>query len=136
MGSSFGDRLKQERLSRQLTQGELGGDLYSASYISLLENAHREPTTDIIKQLARQLQMAPSTIAEWAQPASPAESEYLRLSLCARQCWDTRDYLGAATNAKAAARSGPHQPEPRDLVEHDVPERQLPAAQRRPCRGH
>ncbi|MEO6530620.1 MAG: helix-turn-helix transcriptional regulator [Specibacter sp.] len=103
MGSSFGDRLKQERLSRQLTQGELGGDLYSASYISLLENAHREPTADIIKQLARQLQMAPTTIAEWVQPASPAESEYLRLSLCARQCWDTRDYLGAATNATAAA---------------------------------
>lgn len=103
MGSSFGDRLKQERLSRQLTQAELGGELYSASYISLLENAHREPTADIIKQLAAQLQMAPSTIAEWVQASSPAESEYLRLSLCARQCWDTRDYLGAASNAKAAA---------------------------------
>ncbi|WP_165788017.1 helix-turn-helix domain-containing protein [Arthrobacter glacialis] len=103
MGSSFGDRLKQERLSRQLTQAELGGELYSASYISLLENAHREPTADIIKQLASQLQMAPSAIAEWVQASSPAESEYLRLSLCARQCWDTRDYLGAASNAKAAA---------------------------------
>ncbi|MHA7268553.1 helix-turn-helix domain-containing protein [Arthrobacter sp. HLT1-20] len=103
VGNSFGDRLKQERLSRQLTQGELGGELYSASYISLLENAHREPTTEIIKQLATQLQMSPSTIAEWVQASSPAESEYLRLSLCARQCWDTRDYLGAANNAKAAA---------------------------------
>lgn len=103
MGSSFGDRLKQERLSRNLTQGELGGEFYSASYISLLENAHREPTSDIIRQLASQLQLAPSSVAEWAHSASPEESECLRLSLCARQSWDTRDYLGAAANAKLAA---------------------------------
>ncbi|WP_449374407.1 helix-turn-helix domain-containing protein [Arthrobacter psychrolactophilus] len=104
MGSSFGDRLKHERLSRNLTQGELGGELYSASYISLLENAHREPTSEIINQLAEQLQLAPSSIAAWDRPVFPEESEYLRLSLCARQSWDTRDYSGAASNAKAAAR--------------------------------
>ena len=103
MGSSFGDRLKQERLSRNLTQGELGGEFYSASYISLLENARREPTSDIIRQLASQLQLAPSSVAEWAHTVSPEESECLRLSLCARQSWDTRDYLGAAANAKLAA---------------------------------
>ncbi|ALV46974.1 hypothetical protein MB46_17290 [Arthrobacter alpinus] len=104
MGSSFGDRLKQERLSRNLTQGELGGELYSASYISLLENAHREPTTEIINQLAEQLQLAPSSVAAWERPRFDQESECLRLSLSARQSWDTRDYSGAATNAKAAAR--------------------------------
>ncbi|MDJ0317825.1 helix-turn-helix domain-containing protein [Arthrobacter antibioticus] len=103
MGSSFGDRLKQERLSRSLTQGELGGELYSASYISLLESARREPTTDIIRQLARQLQLTPCTVAEWAETASPEESEYLRLSLSARQSWDTRDYVGAANSAQYAA---------------------------------
>lgn len=103
MGSSFGERLKQERLSRSLTQGELGGELYSASYISLLENARREPTADIIRQLARQLQLTPSTIAEWTQTTSPEESEYLRLSLYARQSWDTRDYVGAANSAQCAA---------------------------------
>ncbi len=103
MGSSFGERLKQERLSRNLTQAELGGALYSASYISLLENAHREPTTEIIKQLAQQLELAPSSVAQWAQSSTPAESEGLRLSLIARQSWDTRDYSGAASSAKAAA---------------------------------
>ncbi|MET4002266.1 transcriptional regulator with XRE-family HTH domain [Arthrobacter sp. UYCu511] len=104
MGSSFGDRLKQERLARHLTQGELGGELYSASYISLLENAHREPTVDIILQLARQLDLAPSSITVWAEGAATSkESGSLRLSLYAQQCWDTRDYLGAATNAQAAA---------------------------------
>ena len=103
MGSSFGDRLKQERLARHLTQAELGGDLYSASYISLLENAHREPTVDIIQQLARQLQLTPSSVADWVGSSTAEDSGSLRLSLCAQQSWDTRDYLGAATNAKAAA---------------------------------
>lgn len=103
MGSSFGERLKQERLSRNLTQGDLGGELYSASYISLLENAHREPTTEIIRQLATQLQVSPTSMAE--QPASTGaeDSECLRLSLCARQSWDTRDYAEAASSALAAA---------------------------------
>lgn len=103
MGSSFGDRLKQERVSRNLTQAELGGELYSASYISLLENAHREPTAEIIKQLAQQLQLAPASVAQWAQMPTPSATDCLRLSLVARQSWDTRDYLGAVTNAEAAA---------------------------------
>ncbi len=103
MGSSFGERLKQERLSRNLTQGELGGVLYSASYISLLENADREPTTEIIRQLATQLQVAPGSVAQWSESDSPADSECLRLSLCARQSWDIRDYAGAVASAQAAA---------------------------------
>ncbi len=112
MGSSFGERLKQERLSRDLTQGELGGELYSASYISLLENAHREPTIEIIRQLAGLLLTAPgSGTAEHADAsgagpdgaASARETDCLRLSLCARQSWDTRDYSGAAANALEAA---------------------------------
>lgn len=103
MGSSFGDRLRQERLARSLTQTELGGALYSASYISLLENGRREPTVEIIKQLSRQLQLAPHSIEEWVQPISAAESDYLIASLYARQCWDTRDYVGAAQSAGAAA---------------------------------
>jgi transcriptional regulator with XRE-family HTH domain len=103
VGSSFGDRLRQERLARSLTQAELGGALYSASYISLLENGRREPTVEIIKQLSRQLQLAPHSIEEWAQPVSTEESEYLLSSLYARQCWDTRDYAGAAQSSRAAA---------------------------------
>lgn len=101
MGNSFGERLKQERLQRHLTQAELGGELYSSSYISLLENAHREPTAEVIQELARRLELAPSSVAQWNQP--PHASECLRLSLCARQSWDTRDYLGAVTSAQAAA---------------------------------
>lgn len=103
MGSSFGDRLKQERISRGLTQAELGGELYSASYISLLENGRREPTVEIIRQLSRQLEMAPQSIEEWAHPVSAADNESLIASLYARQCWDTRDYAAASENAGIAA---------------------------------
>lgn len=102
MGSSFGERLKHERLSRNLTPGELGGGLYSASYISLLEDAHREPTVEIIGQLASQLQLAPPSMAE-TDPPSPETGECLRLSLCACQSWDTRDYSDAAAVAQSAA---------------------------------
>jgi len=103
VGSGFGERLKQERLERTLTQGELGGALYSASYISLLESGHREPTVEIIKALSQQLQLSPDTLQSWAQTASPEECGYLTASLNAWQCWDTRDFLGAAQNAETAA---------------------------------
>lgn len=103
MGSGFGDRLKQERLQRTLTQAELGGALYSANYISLLESGHREPTDEIIKALAEQLQLSTHTLQTWVHSASPEESEYLVASLNAWQCWDTRDFPGAAHNAQTAA---------------------------------
>lgn len=103
MGSSFGERLKQERISRNLTQGELGGALYSSTYVSLLESAHREPTAEIIQALAAQLHKTrPSTSAE-SEATDSSENECLRLSLCASQSWDTRDYSSAAVQAQAAA---------------------------------
>ncbi|WP_026556066.1 helix-turn-helix domain-containing protein [Arthrobacter sp. 35W] len=103
MGNSFGDRLRNERLARSLTQAELGGDLYSASYVSLLENGRREPTMEVIKQLAKQLQLAPHAVQEWTMPVSPAETAYLLAALYARQSWDMRDYAAAARQAGVAA---------------------------------
>lgn len=103
MGNTFGDRLKHERISRRLTQSELGGGLYSASYISLLENGRREPTAEIIAQLSRQLELAPASLEDWAHPVSAANNECLVTSLYARQCWDTRDYDSAAKYADSAA---------------------------------
>ena len=55
MGNGFGEKLRAERLERGLTQAELGKDLYSPSYISLLETGRREPTADVIEELARVL---------------------------------------------------------------------------------
>ncbi|MCZ2401823.1 helix-turn-helix transcriptional regulator [Paenarthrobacter sp. Z7-10] len=103
MGNSFGDRLRTERLSRSLTQAELGGDLYSASYVSLLENGRREPTPDVVKQLAKQLQLAPHAVQEWTSPVSEEEAGYLLTALYARQSWDMRDFVAAAKQAQTAA---------------------------------
>jgi pentatricopeptide repeat protein len=104
VGSGFGEKLRAERLERGLTQAELGKDLYSPSYISLLETGRREPTADVIEELARRLELAPKALEAWSQPISVSDAEYVLAGLYARQAWDLRDYPLAAEHAAAAAR--------------------------------
>ena len=104
MGNGFGEKLRAERLERGLTQAELGRDLYSPSYISLLETGRREPTADVIEELARRLELAPKALEAWSQPVSVSDAEYVLAGLYARQAWDLRDYPLAANHAAAAAR--------------------------------
>ena len=104
MGSGFGEKLRAERLERGLTQAELGKDLYSPSYISLLETGRREPTADVIEELARRLELAPKALEAWSQPISVSDAEYVLAGLYARQAWDLRDYTLAAEHAATAAR--------------------------------
>jgi transcriptional regulator with XRE-family HTH domain len=103
VGNGFGEKLRAERLERGLTQAELGRDLYSPSYISLLETGRREPTADVIEELARRLELAPKALEAWSQPVSVSDAEYVLAGLYARQAWDLRDYPLAATHAAAAA---------------------------------
>jgi pentatricopeptide repeat protein len=103
VGNGFGEKLRAERLERGLTQAELGRDLYSPSYISLLETGRREPTADVIEELARRLELAPKALEAWSQPVSLSDAEYVLAGLYARQAWDLRDYPLAATHAAAAA---------------------------------
>lgn len=103
MGNGFGEKLRAERLERGLTQAELGRDLYSPSYISLLETGRREPTADVIEELARRLELAPKALEAWSQPVSVSDAEYVLAGLYARQAWDLRDYPLAAKHAAAAA---------------------------------
>lgn len=104
MGNGFGEKLRAERLERGLTQAELGKDLYSPSYISLLETGRREPTADVIEELARRLELAPKALEAWSQPISVSDAEYVLAGLYARQAWDLRDYALAAEHAANAAR--------------------------------
>jgi transcriptional regulator with XRE-family HTH domain len=104
VGNGFGEKLRAERLERGLTQAELGKDLYSPSYISLLETGRREPTADVIEELARRLELAPKALEAWSQPISVSDAEYVLAGLYARQAWDLRDYALAAEHAAAAAR--------------------------------
>lgn len=103
MGNGFGEKLRAERLDRGLTQAELGKDLYSPSYISLLETGRREPTAEVIEELARRLELAPKALEAWSQPISVSDAEYVLAGLYARQAWDLRDYPLAASHAASAA---------------------------------
>ncbi len=103
MGNGFGEKLRAERLERGLTQAELGKDLYSPSYISLLETGRREPTAEVIEELARRLELAPKALEAWSQPISASDAEYVLAGLYARQAWDLRDYALAASHAATAA---------------------------------
>lgn len=104
MGNGFGEKLRAERLERGMTQAELGKDLYSPSYISLLETGRREPTAEVIEELARRLELAPKALEAWSQPISVSDAEYVLAGLYARQAWDLRDYPVAASHAASAAR--------------------------------
>jgi pentatricopeptide repeat protein len=104
VGNGFGEKLRAERLDRGLTQAELGKDLYSPSYISLLETGRPEPTADVIEELAHRLELAPKALEAWSQPVSVSDAEYVLAGLYARQAWDLRDYPLAASHAAAAAR--------------------------------
>ncbi|WP_461187787.1 helix-turn-helix domain-containing protein [Arthrobacter sp. Z4-13] len=103
MGNGFGEKLRAERLERGLTQAELGKDLYSPSYISLLETGRREPTAEVIEELARRLDLAPKALEAWSQPITVSDAEYVLAGLYARQAWDLRDYPLAASHAATAA---------------------------------
>jgi transcriptional regulator with XRE-family HTH domain len=103
VGNGFGEKLRAERLDRGLTQAELGKDLYSPSYISLLETGRREPTAEVIEELARRLELAPKALEAWSQPISVSDAEYVLAGLYARQAWDLRDYPLAASHAASAA---------------------------------
>jgi transcriptional regulator with XRE-family HTH domain len=103
VGNGFGEKLRAERLERGLTQAELGKDLYSPSYISLLETGRREPTAEVIEELARRLDLAPKALEAWSQPITVSDAEYVLAGLYARQAWDLRDYPLAASHAATAA---------------------------------
>jgi transcriptional regulator with XRE-family HTH domain len=103
VGNGFGEKLRAERLERGLTQAELGKDLYSPSYISLLETGRREPTAEVIEELARRLELAPKALEAWSQPITLSDAEYVLAGLYARQAWDLRDYPLAASHAATAA---------------------------------
>jgi transcriptional regulator with XRE-family HTH domain len=103
VGNGFGEKLRAERLERGLTQAELGKDLYSPSYISLLETGRREPTAEVIEELARRLELAPKALEAWSQPITVSDAEYVLAGLYARQAWDLRDYPLAASHAATAA---------------------------------
>lgn len=74
----LGRRLRQARLARGLSQGDLAGDDLSASYISLLEAGKRTPTEDVLARLADRLQCSTAYLVDGVDSG---EREKSRLTL-------------------------------------------------------
>jgi transcriptional regulator with XRE-family HTH domain len=133
VGNGFGEKLRAERLERGLTQAELGKDLYSPSYISLLETGRREPTAEVIEELARRLELAPKALEAWSQPISVSDAEYVLAGLYARQAWDLRDYPSPPATPPTPRRL-PWRQKHQRLVEHDLHAGRVPD-EARPTEG-
>jgi len=72
----FGQQLRHHRRVRGLTLGDLGALVgRPASYLSQLENGHREPRLSTVNQLADALGCAPAALLDQAPPNRRAELE-------------------------------------------------------------
>lgn len=69
----LGERIRQLRLSRGLSQTELGDGKYSGSYISHIESGRRRPGGDVLAFLADQLGLPVNELDPSDQEAADAE---------------------------------------------------------------
>ncbi|GGC80441.1 hypothetical protein GCM10011512_04000 [Tersicoccus solisilvae] len=107
ISTSFSKKLKEARLARGLTQAELAGDAYTASYISLLESGRRRPTDAIMSELAGRLGVTVDELRSFRQEVTTGTSiASIELEMEARQAWKNYDYdLAADFAARALASS-------------------------------
>lgn len=71
--TTFGAKLREERLARGLSQAALGQGRFSASYISHLERGTRNPTEEALSFLAEQLGVTYHTLLDDGEEATPDE---------------------------------------------------------------
>ncbi len=107
MEARFGAQLREARQRLGLTQTELGGTKYSASYVSLIENGRRAPTRSVLKDLAPVLGLDVAVLESWLSSADD-EAALSGLCLDAYQAWQERDFPLAHTAARHAAEAAAH----------------------------
>jgi transcriptional regulator with XRE-family HTH domain len=76
---SVGERVRNLRLSKHLSQAQLAGTELSDSYISLIESGKRTPTPAVVRLLASRLSCLPEYLSEGIEP-----EERLHLQVRAR----------------------------------------------------
>ncbi|HEY0541461.1 MAG TPA: helix-turn-helix domain-containing protein [Actinoallomurus sp.] len=76
---SVGERVRNLRLSKHLSQAQLAGTELSDSYISLIESGKRTPTPSVVRLLAGRLGCLPEYLSEGIEP-----EERLHLQVRAR----------------------------------------------------
>src|SRR3954471_18034382 len=65
---SVGERVRNLRLSKHLSQSQLAGTELSDSYISLIESGKRTPTPAVVRLLASRLGCLPEYLSEGIEP--------------------------------------------------------------------
>ncbi|ROO90756.1 transcriptional regulator with XRE-family HTH domain [Actinocorallia herbida] len=78
---SVGERVRDLRLTRRMSQAQLAGHDLSDSYISLIESGKRTPTPAVLKLLSERLGCTPEYLSEGIEPEQRAHIEVL-----ARHC--------------------------------------------------
>ncbi|HEY1824378.1 MAG TPA: XRE family transcriptional regulator [Acidimicrobiales bacterium] len=102
----FGQRLRHMRKRARLTLGELADAVgSSASYLSQLENGHREPRLSTVNQLASALDCRPADLLSSAAPHRRAELEVALAHIQADPAYAALGlpYLKASPRLDAAA---------------------------------
>ncbi|KQO01696.1 hypothetical protein ASF21_08815 [Arthrobacter sp. Leaf234] len=100
----FGEMLRQARGAKGLTQAELGAEVYSPSFISLLEQGQRQPTPDMVRHFAAQLGMDVQTLGWWVEsPAADDQPALATAMFAANYARDLQDDSLAASEAEHAA---------------------------------
>jgi transcriptional regulator with XRE-family HTH domain/predicted negative regulator of RcsB-dependent stress response len=72
---SVGERVRDLRLTRRMSQAQLAGHDLSDSYISLIESGKRTPTPTVLKLLAERLGCTPEYLSEGIEPEQRAHVE-------------------------------------------------------------
>ncbi|MEJ2577770.1 MAG: helix-turn-helix domain-containing protein [Kineosporiaceae bacterium] len=92
---TLGERIRSYRQRARLSQSELAGDEFSASYISLIESGRRQPSSDALTVLARRLdcRVRDLTADETDDATSRLILSYARLTLTNGEPAVARDRL-------------------------------------------
>ncbi|WGW12202.1 helix-turn-helix transcriptional regulator [Saxibacter everestensis] len=100
----FGQTLKEARKARGLTQAQLAGDTYSASYISLLESGRRRPNESIVRDLAVRLNVSPADLMPGSVGALSSMVELVEIEADARQAFRAKQVDKCSQLAEDGAR--------------------------------
>ncbi|MBT2504252.1 helix-turn-helix transcriptional regulator [Curtobacterium sp. ISL-83] len=103
--ATFGTNLRRARTERGLSQAELGGERFSASYISHLERGKRMPTTGVAEYLAARLAVSVGVLLDdlSSDSVSATVSQVLLYEALTRHEYDTVD-----RGAMASTSAGDH----------------------------
>jgi transcriptional regulator with XRE-family HTH domain len=72
---NVGERVRDLRLTRRLSQAQLAGHDLSDSYISLIESGKRTPTPAVLRLLAERLDCTPEYLSDGVEPEQRAHLE-------------------------------------------------------------